>query len=182
MPQADIPFYPGEWADTDDGYEEPNNALTGWLLFVLDILSTQMPDTETSSVCELKDSIWAQGSASLARPKAPPIYSSQKTHTPRRRFNLGIPSSQCTYKNSGKTENDQQELTGMICGAKCGLVPSRDGYPTAPEDHGQCFLGGAVRMSCWMSGILLALIGLASVNTKTEQAKKRSTMALSGEI
>jgi len=35
MPQVGDPFYPGEWADTDDVYEVSDNVFTDWLIFVL---------------------------------------------------------------------------------------------------------------------------------------------------
>jgi len=35
MPQVGDPFYPGEWADTDDVYEESDNVLTDYFIFVL---------------------------------------------------------------------------------------------------------------------------------------------------
>jgi len=34
-PQVGDPFYPGEWADTDDAYEDSDNVYMDWLLFVL---------------------------------------------------------------------------------------------------------------------------------------------------
>jgi len=42
MPQVGDPFYPGEWADTDDVYEEPDNALTDWLLFILGTIAVRI--------------------------------------------------------------------------------------------------------------------------------------------
>jgi len=42
MPQVGDPFYPGEWTDTDDIYDEPDNGLTDSVIFVLGTLAIRL--------------------------------------------------------------------------------------------------------------------------------------------
>ncbi len=42
MPLVGDPFYPGEWADTDDVYNEPDNAFADWIIFILGTVAIRL--------------------------------------------------------------------------------------------------------------------------------------------
>lgn len=67
MSQVGDPFYPGEWADTDDVYDEEDSFLTDWIIFVLGTFAIRLAIAAITHLYHVQSTTKLQAGKALKR-------------------------------------------------------------------------------------------------------------------